>query len=80
MFLLCLELREAEEMGGIRVVGEIISLNIGKNSKGVEVLKKMEMWVVEVESSSPNKLFMVLPRLCCVVVYALWSREEEDES
>lgn len=42
MFLLGLELREAEEMGGIRVVGERISLNIGKNSKGVEVLKKME--------------------------------------
>lgn len=68
MFLLCLELREAEEMGWIRVVGERISLNIGKNSKGVEVLKKMEQWVVEVESSSPNKLFMVLPRRCCVVV------------
>lgn len=35
---------------------------------------------MEVESSTPSKLFMVLPRRCCVVGYALWSREEEDES
>lgn len=58
MFLLWLEVRGAEDMGGIRVVGERISLNVGKKSKEVEVLKKMEWWVVEVESSSPNRLFM----------------------
>lgn len=60
MFLLWLEVREAEDMRGIRVVGEMISLKVGKKSNEVEVLRKMEWWVVEVERSSPSRLFMAM--------------------
>lgn len=71
VFLLCLDLREAKDMGGIRrVVGGTFSLG----GKKVVASKKMEGLVMEFESSNAMKLLMVLPRCC-----ALWSREEVDE-
>ena len=59
MFLLWMEVREVEDMGGIRLVGERSSLKVGKKSKEVEVWRKMEWWVVEVKRFSPNRLLFM---------------------